>query len=170
MLFPLVPFVAGLLLVVEAVASPFLSGERAYHGLNVPLNLALAAAVFLLARAIPGGRLARVGAWIAGVAAALAAAGGVVPLALGEAPGWLEGVTHGAVLLSFLGLALFAGGLLFPPRASRAPLWTLLVASALPVVLVLAGLDDPRIFLAPEALVGVGLAWTAWDVTRGAPR
>lgn len=149
---------AGGLFGVEGLASPFVEGEVAYHGINAPLSLALALACagiwVLLHGAI--GRTGRAGVYVTGLGAALAAGGGAV--AMVQQVDAVEGLAHTAVLLSILGLVPLGIGL----RRVAGVAGALVAASAgILVALVLAGADQPEVFLVPEVALGAALVGCA---------
>lgn len=167
--------IAGGLFVAEGVASPWMESHWGYHALNVPLSIFTVLAVWGLLRrdGAAWGKTARVGAWIALVTSAVAAAGGLIPLALeptglGSSPGILEGILHTFTLAVFLGLGIF--GIAAALRARRLPFAILGLASGSAVVLALVGFDSPWVFLPIEALIGVGFAWLGLDRASAADR
>ena len=151
----------GILFVIEALISPVMDSHVGYHLLNVPLNVALIAAVVVIVRRCRG-RAVRVGGAITVFAGFIAAAGGVVALVVeglagSAAPELSEGLAHTAVLLSMVGFTVFGlglGGRLRPAYLVAAGAFTALA-------LVLVGLDDPLMFLLPEAAIGAGWLWLA---------
>lgn len=152
--------VAGAAFVAEACVSVVVTSHLGYHGLNVVLNVALmlaSAAVALVGRAGVG-TVGVVGGWATATMALLASAGGVCAvlvegLSPAKSPGVVEGVAHTAVLASLLFLVPLGLGL---RRVARVAGYTIAGGAACSVVMVLAGLDQPEMFLLPEAALGVG--------------
>lgn len=152
--------VTGVAFAAEALASVFVDAHIEYHSLNSVLNVALlvASAGLALARKAAVGRPGVVGGWATALMALLAAAGGVWAVLVegftaGESPGVVEGISHTAVLASILFLVPLGIGL---RRVDRVSGLVIAASSACLVVMVFAGLDQPAMFLAPEAALGLG--------------
>lgn len=152
--------VTGLAFAAEAVASVFVDAHIEYHSLNSVLNVALlvASAGLALARKAAVGRAGVVGGWATALMALLAAAGGVWAVLVegftaGESPGVVEGIAHTAVLASILFLVPLGIGL---RRVDGVSGLVIAASSACLVVMVIAGFDQPAMFLAPEAALGLG--------------
>jgi hypothetical protein len=150
----------GALCIVEALASPLVDAHVGYHLPNALLNLALVVVVLTLLRTgragigktgIVGGVLCLLGAVPALVGGAMVVA--IEGIGSGTVGDLAEGLAHTGVLLSILAMVPLAVGM----RRSfgRAAMLVAIAAAAL-VAMVLAGLDDPIMFLVPEALLGLG--------------
>lgn len=150
----------GTTFVAEALASLAVDSHVGYHSLNVLVNAGLLAASLRLALAGRGamGIAGLVGGWATATMALLAAGGGIWAVLVegftsAEAPGGVEGVSHTAVLASFLFLVPLGLGL---RRLDRVSGLVIAASSACLVAMVLAGLDQPEWFLAPEVALGLG--------------
>lgn len=152
--------ITGVAFAAEAVASVFVDTHLGYHSLNAVLNLALFAASAWLAssgRAVVG-RAGVIGGWATAVMALLAGGGGAWAVAVealtgSESPGFVEGIAHTAVLASILFMVPLGIGLL---RLDRVSGLVIAASSACLVAMVLAGFDQPEMFLVPEAALGTG--------------
>ena len=152
--------VTGVAFAAEAVMSVFVDAHVGYHSLNVVLNVALlvASAGLALVSKTSVGRMGVVGGWATALMALLAAAGGVWAVLVegftaAESPGVVEGISHTAVLASILFLVPLGIGL---RRVDAVSGLVIAASSACLVAMVLAGLDQPAMFLAPEAALGLG--------------
>lgn len=153
-------FVTGAAFAAEAVASVLTDAHVGYHLLNAVLNVALlvASALFALAGKAAVGRLGAIGGWATALMALLAGGGGiwavlVEGLTSSQSPGIVEGISHTAVLASMLFMIPLGIGLRGVDRVSGL---VIAASSACLVTMVLAGLDQPEVFLVPEAALGVG--------------
>lgn len=164
----------GVAFAAEALVSVVIDAHVGYHSLNAVLNLALLVACADLARRGRPvvGRAGVVGGWATAVMALLAAVGGlyvvlVETLSSSESSGAVDGVSHTAVLASILFMIPLGIGLRRLDGVSG-----LLVAasSASMVVMVLAGLDQPELFLVPEVALGVGWILLSRAVLAGSLR
>lgn len=153
----------GAALLAEAVVSLPVDSHVGYHALNAVLNAALLVSCVVLAvsgrRAV--GLAGVLGGWSTALTALLASAGGAVVLLVeglgsGETSDVVEGIAHTAVLASFLFMVALGVG---ARRVSRRAGYTIALSSASLVAMVLAGLDQPEVFLVPEAALGLG--WLA---------
>ncbi len=152
--------VAGVAFTAEAVASVFVDAHIGYHSLNAVLNAALLVASLRIARAgtTVVGRTGVTGGWGTGVMSLLAMGGGVWAVLVetftsSESPGVVEGISHTAILASMLFLVLLGIGL---HRADPVSGPVIAASSACLVAMVLAGLDQPEVFLVPEVALGLG--------------
>lgn len=152
--------VTGVAFAAEAVASVFVDTHIGYHSLNSVLNVALlvASAGFALTGKAAVGRAGVVGGWATALMAFLATAGGiwamlVEGLTAAESPGVVEGISHTAVLASILFLVPLGIGM---RRVDGVSGLVIAASSAFLVVMVLVGFDQPAMFLAPEAALGLG--------------
>lgn len=157
---PTAVLVTGLAIVTEAILSGFTDSHVAYHALSAVLHAALMVSALSFARAGRGtvGRAGVVGGWAVAGTAALALGGGVWAvltegLAAREVPGVVEGITHTAVLVALLFLVPLGLGLRGVSRVAGS---VIAGSSASLVGMVLAGLDQPEVFLVPEAILGLG--------------
>lgn len=152
--------VTGVAFVAEAVMSVLVDAHIGYHSLNAVLNLGLLVACvrFTPWGKAAVGRLGVIGAWATALMALLAGGGGVWAVLVegstaSESPGLVEGIAHTAVLASILFMIPLGIGL---RRVDRVSGLVIAASSACLVVMVLAGLDQPEMFLAPEAALGLG--------------
>lgn len=150
----------GACFVAESVASVVVDAHVGYHSLNALLNVALLITVVLIARSGRAvvGRTGIVAGWATAFMAALAGVGGVWAVAVegfssAETPGLVEGITHTAVLASVLLMVPLGIAARHLDRVSGL---VIAVSSACLVAMVLAGLDQPEMFLVPEAALGIG--------------
>lgn len=155
--------IAGSFYILEAVLSVYVDSHVGYHAPNLLLNAGLLVAAVCLGRRPMPTRTGRVGAVLTSIGAGLAAAGGLVAVVLegtglGQSPGSVEGIAHTAILLALLGSVVLGAGLRGSLRVSGA---AIAVTAAVLLGMVLAGLDDPGLFLAPEALHGIVWLWLA---------
>lgn len=152
--------VAGIAFAAEAVASVYVDAHVGYHSLNAVLNAALLVAgvgIALSGRAVVG-RAGVIGGWATALMSLLAVGGGawavlVETFTRSESPGIVEGISHTAILASMLCMVPLGIGLRRLDRVSG-PL--IAASSACLVVMVLAGLDQPEVFLVPEVALGLG--------------
>lgn len=162
---------AGLAFVAEALTGPFVESHVAYHSLNAVLNLALVVASVRMAL---GGRAAvgwagSIGGWATALMALVAGAGGVSAvlvegLTSATIPGLIEGIAHTTVLASLLFLVPLGFGLRHLDSGSGL---VVAASSACLVIMVIAGLDQPGWFLAPEACLGLGFVMLARSLSGG---
>lgn len=152
--------VAGVAFATEAVASVVVDAHIAYHSLNAVLNVALlvASVNFALSGRAVVGRAGVIGAWATALMTLLAGSAGIWAVLVeaftsSESPGVVEGIAHTAVLASILFMIPLGIGLRGIDRLSGL---TIAASSACLVLMVLAGLDQPEVFLAPEAVLGLG--------------
>ena len=152
--------VTGIAFAAEAVVSVIINAHVGYHSLNSVLNVALlvAGAGFALSGKAVVGRSGVIGGWATALMALLAGAGGVWAVLVegftaSEAPGVVEGISHTAVLASMLFMIPLGIGLRRVDRVSGS---VIAASSACLVVMVLVGLDQPAMFLGPEAALGLG--------------
>lgn len=152
--------VAGVAFAAEAVTSVVVDAHSGYHSLNAVLNIALLVACANLALSGKDvvGRAGVIGGWVTALMALLAGGGGiwavlVEGLASAESPSAVEGITHTAVLASMLFMIPLGLGL---RRIDRVSGLAIAASSACLVTMVLAGLDQPEVFLVPEAMLGLG--------------
>lgn len=152
--------VAGITFAAEAVASVVVDAHIGYHSLNVVLNIALVVACANLA--LSGKdvvcRAGVIGGWATALMALLAGGGGiwavlVEGLTSSESPGVVEGISHTAVLASMLFMIPLGLGL---RRIDGVSGLVIAASSASLVTMVLTGLDQPEVFLVPEAVLGLG--------------
>lgn len=161
--------VAGVAFAAEALASVFVDAHIGYHSLNTVLNFALlvASVGFALSGKAVVGRAGVLGGWATAIMALLAGGGGIWAVIVetftnSESPGIVEGISHTAILASILFMIPLGIGL---GRVDRLSGLVIAASSACLVVMVLAGLDQPEVFLAPEAVLGLG--WLL--LSRGLP-
>lgn len=166
--------VTGVAFAAEAVASVFVESHVGYHAPNSVLNVALfvASAGFARSGRAAVGRVGVIGGWGTAVMAALAAGGGiwavlVEGLTASESPGVVEGIAHTAVLASILLMVPLGIGL---RRVDRVSGLVIAASSACLVVMVLAGLDQPEMFLVPEAAMGLGWLMLSRALPAGSQR
>ena len=152
--------VTGVAFAAEAVVSVIVNAHVGYHSLNLVLNVALlvAGAGFALSGKAVVGQVGAIGGWATALMAVLAGAGGVWAVLVegftaAESPGVVEGISHTAVLASMLFMIPLGIGLRRVDRVSGS---VIAASSACLVVMVLVGLDQPSMFLAPEAALGLG--------------
>lgn len=152
--------VTGVAFAAEAVLSVLVDTHIGYHSLNSVLNVALlvACAGFALSGRAALGRLGVVGGWATALMALLAGGGGIVAMLVegftaSDSPGLVEGISHTAVLASILFMIPLGIGL---RRVDRASGLAIAASSACLVGMVLIGVDQPEMFLAPEAVLGLG--------------
>lgn len=161
--------VAGVAFAAEALASVFVDAHIGYHSLNTVLNIAMlvASVGFALSGKAVVGRAGVLGGWATAIMALLAGGGGIWAVLVetftnSESPGIVEGISHTAILASILFMIPLGIGL---GRVDRLSGLVIAASSACLVVMVLAGLDQPEVFLAPEAVLGLG--WLL--LSRGLP-
>ena len=152
--------VTGVAFAAEAVVSVFVDAHVGYHSLNSVLNVALlvAGAGFALSGKAVVGQIGVTGGWATALMALLAGAGGIWAVLVegftaSETPGVVEGISHTAVLASMLFMIPLGIGL---RRVDRVSGNVIAASSACLVVMVLVGLDQPAMFFAPEAALGLG--------------
>lgn len=152
--------VTGVAFAAEAVLSVLVDTHSGYHSLNSVLNggLLVASAGFALSGRAAVGRVGVIGGWATALMALLAGGGGAWALLVeafttSDSPGLVEGISHTAVLASILFMVPLGIGL---RRVDRASGLVIAASSACLVGMVLAGFDQPEVFLVPEALLGLG--------------
>jgi hypothetical protein len=166
--------VTGTAFAAEAVASVFVDAHVGYHSLNSVLNLALliSSVGFALSGKAVVGRAGVIGGWATALMAVLAGGGGIWAVMVegftsSESPGVVEGIAHTAVLASMLFMIPLGIGLRGVNRVSGL---VIAASSACLVAMVLAGLDQPEMFLAPEAALGIGWLLLSRALPAGDPR
>lgn len=152
--------VTGIAFAAEAVASVLVDAHIGYHALNSVLNVALLVACggFALAGRAVVGRAGVIGACAAALMAVLAGGGGIWAVLVegstaSRSPGLVEGISHTAVLASILFMIPLGIGL---RRIDKVSGLVIAASSACLVIMVIAGHDQPAMFLAPEAALGLG--------------
>ena len=166
--------VAGIAFAAEAVASVYVDAHVGYHSLNVVLNAALLVASVALGRfgTAVVGRAGVIGSWATAFMAALAVGGGVWAVLVetftnSESPGVVEGISHTAILASMLFMVPLGVGI---RRVDRVSGLVIAASSACLVIMVLAGLDQPEIFVMPEVALGMGWLMLSRTVSTGSLR
>jgi hypothetical protein len=152
--------VTGVAFAAEAVASVVLDSHVGYHSLNAVLDAALLVGSVALARSGSAsvGRTGVVGGWATALMALLAGVGGIWAVLVegltgADTPAAVEGIAHTAVLASLLFMVPLGVGL---RRLDRRSGLVIASSAACLVIMVLAGLDRPEVFLVPEMVLGAG--------------